>query len=80
MAADRFLVSNCLKLQVLDEFSPFRTWLKAEREKWRDCAESQLNEVALRHAQGRAQMLKEILSMLEDAPVQAKKSGGNTVL
>ncbi len=80
MAVDRFLLSNLLKLNGLDEFKPFRDWLRERREFWRDATESQMDEVSLRLAQGRAQMLKEILSMLEDAPAAAKKAGGNTVL
>lgn len=80
MAADRQLVSNLLKLNGLEEFSPFRKWLKEQREFWRDALETQKDEVTLRTAQGRAQAYKELLEALESAPGLAKKLGGDTVL
>ncbi len=80
MAADRQLVSNFLKLNGLDEYEPFRKWLKAQREAWRDVTEAQRDEVALRQAQGRALAYKEILDALANAPELSRKAGGNTVL
>lgn len=80
MAVDRFLVSNLLKLNGLDEFEPYRKWLREQRDFWRDALETQTDADRLRIAQGRAQMLKEILESLESAPGLAKKMGGNTVL
>ena len=80
MAIDRHLISNLLKLNGLDEFEPFRKWLRAQRDSWRDTLETQLDADRVRLAQGRAQMLKEILEALETAPELAKKIGGNPVL
>lgn len=75
MAVDRHLVSCLLKLNGLDEFEPYRKWLREQREYWRDALETQLDADRCRIAQGRAQMLKEILEALEKAPELSKKVG-----
>ena len=59
MAADKALVANLLHINGLDEYKPFRDWLKEKREFWRDATEAQ-QDTALYRAQGRAQMLKVI--------------------
>ena len=52
-----------------------RDWLKEKREFWRDATEAQ-QDTALYRAQGRAQMLKEILELLAQAPSLADKYRG----
>lgn len=75
MAVDKSLVANLLHINGLDEYKPFRQWLQAQRERWRDATESG-TDVALYRAQGRAQMLKEILDLMAQAPTLAEKYRG----
>ena len=75
MAVDKALVANLLIINGASEFKPFRDWLKEKREFWRDATEAQ-QDTALYRAQGRAQMLKEILELLAQAPSLADKYRG----
>lgn len=75
MAVEKQLVANLLALNGLDEYQPFRQWLQFQRERWRDATESGA-DVALYRAQGRAQMLKEILDLMAQAPTLAEKYRG----
>ena len=75
MALEKTLVANLLHINGLVEFKPYREWLQSQRERWRDATES-ATDVALYRAQGRAQMLKEILDLLAQAPTLADKYRG----
>jgi len=75
VAVDKALVANLLIINGASEFEAFRDWLKEKREFWRDATEAQ-QDTALYRAQGRAQMLKEILELLAQAPSLADKYRG----
>ena len=75
VAVDRALVANLLMINGASEFEAFRSWLQEKRDFWRDTTEAQ-QDTALYRAQGRAQMLKEILELLAQAPSLADKYRG----
>ena len=75
MAVEKQLVANLRALNGLDEYTPFREWLKSQRERWRDATQSG-TDVPLYRAQGRAQMLEEILDLMAQAPTLAEKYRG----
>lgn len=76
MAVDRALIGSLLQLRNFPEFAPFRRWLNGQRDFWRDALETQRDSDTLRQAQGRAQVYKEILDMLDQAEAMAEKERG----
>ena len=51
----------------MPEFAAFHAWLRARREAARDKCESGASDDVTHRAQGRAQEIKEILDLLENA-------------
>jgi len=76
VVVDKLLAANLLQIGGLDNFSPFRTMLQEQRDKWRDMLESMKEPEQIYRAQGRAQQLKEILDLLDQAPSLADKYRG----
>lgn len=73
---DKALTANLLMINGSDEFKAFREYLKDQQQTWIDQCVSQKDEVSLRFAQGRAQMMKDILELLAQAPALADKYRG----
>ena len=58
------LIANLARLARADDHAPFREWLEAERNTWREFLETSRDEKAFGVAQGRAQMLSDIIKLL----------------
>jgi hypothetical protein len=76
VAADRTLVACLLKLNGLDEFSPYKKHLTELRDKYRTANDAMASESVFRQYQGRIQQLNDLLEELEQAPALASKIGG----
>ena len=75
MAADRSLVACMLKLNGLDEFSPYKKHLTELRDKYRVANDMMAAEPVLRQYQGRIQQLNDLLEELEQSAALASKIG-----
>ena len=67
MAQDQALAANFLRLAKAPENERFRSWLKTERERWRDMLETTRDPALVCVAQGRAQMIKDIQAAMDTA-------------
>jgi predicted component of type VI protein secretion system len=75
VAADRHLVSCLLKLNGLEEFSPFKKHLIEMRDKYRALNDTMSAESTFRQLQGRIQQINDLLEELEQASALASKIG-----
>ena len=75
MAADRSLVGCLLKINGLEEFSPYKKHLTELRDKYRTLNDTMASEASFRQIQGRVQQLNDLLEELEHSPALASKIG-----
>lgn len=75
MAADRHLVACQLKINGLEEFSPYKKHLVALRDTYRAANDRMASESVFRQYQGRIQQLNDLLEELEQASALASKIG-----
>jgi len=75
VAADRALVACQMKLNGLEEFSPYKKHLTALRDKYRVVNDVVASESVFRQYQGRIQQLNDLLEELEQASALASKIG-----
>ena len=70
MAQDQALTANFARLAKSPDNERFRTWLKAEREHWRDMLETTRDPALVCIAQGHAQMIKDIQAAMDTAAAE----------
>ena len=75
MAADRHLVGCLLKINGLEEFSPYKEHLIALRDKYRALNDTMEKKGTFRRLQGRVQQLNDLLEELEQSSALASKIG-----
>lgn len=75
MAADRSLVACQMKLNGLEEFSPYKKHLTELRDKYRALNDTIVAESVFRQYQGRIQQLNDLLEELEQSAALASKIG-----
>ena len=75
MVVDRHLVACQLKLNGLEEFSPYKKHLTALRDKYRAANDAMASESVFRQYQGRIQQLNDLLEELEQSAALASKIG-----
>lgn len=75
MAADRHLVACQLKLNGLEEFSPYKKHLIELRDKYRVANDAMASKVMFRQCQGRILQLNDLLEELEQSAALASKIG-----
>jgi len=76
VAADRHLVACQLKLNGLEEFSPYKKHLTELRDKYRAANDAMASDSVFRQYQGRIQQLNDLLEELEQSAALASKIGG----
>jgi hypothetical protein len=75
VAADRSLVACQMKLNGLEEFSPYKKHLTELRDKYRAANDAMASESVFRQYQGRIQQLNDLLEELEQSAALASKIG-----
>ena len=75
MAADRSLVACQMKLNGLEEFSPYKKHLIELRDKYRVANDAMASKVMFRQCQGRILQLNDLLEELEQSAALASKIG-----
>lgn len=68
------LIELLILIRNTNQFKPLVDWLASERETVRKVLETNLDEVMLRQAQGKAQALSRILAAIEESPKYLEKT------